>query len=179
MADAPAPERRRAPALVLPLVGMAIGFVGALVILFLINSGGGDAPEDRAYPDGWRGDFLRTVDEFDAALAETAPPADGEACRESAGSACNLRREDLRQALPDLIAFRDELLATDAPAAHADWLERYRVAVGLLASAWDAEFKALLEQDREAFLDAHERGRGASAEAISLRDELSALPESP
>ena len=173
------PARRRTPTLILPIIGMAIGFVGALVILFLINSGGGSAPEDRAYPAGWRGDFLRTVDEFDAALAEAAPPAEGEACREAAGPACNRRREDLRLAVPDLIAFRDELLMTEAPGGHADWLERYRVAVSLLASAWDAEFNALLEQDREAFLDAYERGRRASAEAISLRDELSALPESP
>ena len=173
------PARRRAPTLILPIVGMAIGFVGALVILFLINSGGGSAPEDRVYPAGWRGDFLRTVDEFDAALAEAAPPAEGEACREAAGPACNRRREDLRQTRDDLIAFRDELLMTEAPDEHADWLERYRVAVSLLASAWDAQFNALLEQDREAFLDAYERGREASAEAISLRDELSALPESP
>ena len=179
MAQPPERPRRRAPALILPIAGMAIGFVGALVILFLINSGGRDAPEESDYPAGWRGDFLRTVDEFDKALAEVAPPAEGEACREAAGPACNSRREDLRQALPDLIAFRDELLMTEAPDEHAGWFERYRVAVSRLASAWDAEFNALLEQDREAFLDAYERGREASAEAISLRGELSALPESP
>ena len=179
MAQPPARPRRRTPALILPIAGMVIGFVGALVILFLINSGGGDAPEDPDYPAGWRGDFLRTVDEFSAELAKTAPPSEGEACRAAAGPACNRRREDLRQALPNLVAFRDELLMTEAPAEHAGWIERYRVAVSRLASAWDAEFNALLEQDREAFLDAYARGREASAEAISLRGELSALPESP
>lgn len=179
MPDPPAARRRRTPALILPIIGMAIGFVGALLILFLINSGGDSPPEDPIYPPGWRGDFLRTVDEFDAALAATAPPEEGEACRQSEGPACNRRREDLRQALPDLIRFRDELLITDAPPLHADWLQRYAAAVAKLASAWDAEFNALLDQDRATALAAYERGLDASAEAIALRDELSALPESP
>lgn len=179
MAEPPAAGRRRTPALILPIIGMLIGFVGALVILFLINSGGDPAPEDPVYPSGWRGDFLRTVDEFDAALAATAPPEEGEACRQSEGPACNRRREDLRQSLPDLIAFRDELLIAESPPEHERWLSRYAAAVAKLASAWDAEFNALIDQDRDGFLAAYERGLDASAEAIALRDELSALPESP
>lgn len=179
MPDPPADRRRRTPALILPIIGMAIGFVGALLILFLINSGGDPAPEDPVYPPGWRGDFLRTVDEFDAALAATAPPEEGEACRDEPGPACNRRREDLRQALPDLIAFRDELLIAESPSGHERWLSRYAAAVAKLASAWDAEFDALIDQDRDGFLAAYERGLDASAEAIALRDELSALPESP
>ena len=172
MAGAPASRRRRAPALILPLAGMAIGFAGALAILFLINSGGGDEPAERAYPDGWRGGILRTADEYDAALGRVAPPADGEACAGGDSAACNRRREHLRRSLPDLIAFRDELLGTEAPAPHADWLSGYTVAVGKLASAWNAQFQALLDQDSTAYARAHERGREASAEAIALRGEM-------
>ena len=172
MAGAPASRRRRAPALILPFAGMAIGFAGALAVLFLINSGGDGDPAERAYPDGWRGGILRTADEFDAALGRVAPPADGEACAGGNSAACNRRREHLRRSLPDLIAFRDELLDAEAPARHADWLRGYTVAVGKLASAWDAQFRALLDQDATAYALAHERGREASAEAIALRGEL-------
>ena len=172
-APRPRRRRRRRPAtLIIPIVGAIIGFVGALVILYSLNLGGGGSE----YPEGYFGDILRLSAEADAELAELMPVEVGAACRDGeqdgGRAACRTRREHLRRGVPRWLQFRDELFALEPPEAAAGWHRRYLVAVANLAGGFNAQFQALLENDRAAYLTALERTREASEIERALTDEF-------
>ena len=168
-------ERRRAGrrrggrgALIFPVVGMIIGFVGALLILWALDLGGGGSE----YPPGYYGEILRLSAEADAELEEIMPVEVGAACRDGDDAACRVRREQLRRGVPRWLQLRDDLFALTPPEEAAGWHRRYLVAVANLAGGFNAQLQALLEGDRGGYLAALERSREASGQERALTDEF-------
>lgn len=161
-------RRRRRATLIIPIIGAIIGFVLALVILYSLNLGGGGSE----YPEGYFGDILRLSAEADAELAEIMPVEVGAACRDGDVSACRVRREHLRRGVPRWLQLRDDLFALEPPEAAAGWHRRYLVAAANLAGGFNAQFQALLENDRAGYLTALERTREASEVERALTDEF-------
>ena len=145
-----------------------IGFVGAMVILYSLNLGGGGSE----YPDGYYGDVLRLSVAADAELEEIMPLEAGIACRDGDETACWVRREHLRRGVPRWLQLRDDLFALEPPEEAAGWHRRYLVAVANLAGGFNAEFQALLADDRAEYLTALERTREASEVERALTDEF-------
>ena len=85
---------------------------------------------------------------------------------------CRVHRENLRRGLPDSELFRDALFDLEPPEQAADWHTRYLTAISLLHSGYHAQFEALLADDRDAFLDAHDRTLNAAQEAGILFDDF-------
>ena len=160
--------RRRRATLIIPIIGAVIGFVGAMVILYSLDLGGGGSE----YPDGYYGDVLRLSAAADAELEGIMPIEAGIACRDGEEAACWARREHLRRGVPRWLQLRDDLFALEPPEEAAGWHRRYLVAVANLAGGFNAEFQALLEDDRAEYLAALERTREASEIERALTDEF-------
>ncbi len=85
---------------------------------------------------------------------------------------CRIHRENLRQGLTPSERFRDALFDLGPPQRAADWHNRYLTAIAFLHSGYSAQFGALEDNDRDAFLEAHERTVAAAAEAGDLFDDF-------
>lgn len=158
---------------------MVIGFVAALILLRALNLGGGDDAEPVVdgvvYLPGYFADIHRLIGDADADLGRLIPPVDGQACADGGGDAvCRRHREHLRVGVPRAERFRDDLFALDPPEHAGDWHSRYLVAAAQLHAGFNAQFQALLDGDRDAFLDAYRRTQAASSDAASLRLDFDA-----
>lgn len=169
--SAPRPRRRRRrrrATLIIPIIGAIIGFVGAMVILYSLNLGGGGSE----YPPGYYGDVLRLSAAADAELEEIMPIEAGIACRDGEETACWARREHLRRGVPRWLQLRDDLFALQPPEEAAGWHRNYLVAVANLAGGFNAQLQALLEDDRAGYLAALQRTREASEVERALTNEF-------
>ena len=176
--DPPQGERRRRnPSLIFPIVGMVIGFIAALLVLRALNLGGGGddltQPADQyQYLPGYFADINRLIEDADFDLAVAIPSDRGETCAAGGDgyeTACRQHRENLRQGVPRAEQFRDALFDLDPPEHAAEWHQRYLTAVSQLHAAFNAQFEALADVDRDGFLRAYDRAAAASADAAQLR----------
>ncbi len=156
-----------------------IGFVAALFLLRELDIFEGDPapPEPNVadqcdYPTGYENDVCQLVARASQDVAEQLDPDAIGGCLDGARDDCRAHREGLRRLLPLSVAFRDALFALTPPDAATDWHGRYLTAVSALHSAYDAQFRALLANDDEAFRVAHERTLTAAADAETLWDEF-------
>ncbi len=173
---------RRSPSLLIPIIGALIGFIAALFLLRELDLFESEPPPttpainaDCSYPLGGYFDQLcnlvarATVEIQTAIIPETAA-----ACVEAntVNTDCRIHRENLRRGLPTTERFRDALFALDPPEHAADWHNRYLTAISLLHSGYHAQFTALQDIDREAFLAAHERTLDAADQAADLFEDF-------
>ncbi len=170
---------RRRSTLLIPLIGALIGFAAALFLLRELDIFEGEPAPDGLqlaescdYPAGTYFERLCSlVGRATLDLQSTIDPGTAARCAER-GVDCRLHREHLRQGLPASERFRDALFDLEPPGQAADWHNRYLTAAAALHSGYSAQFNALQDDDREAFLDAHERTRAAAAEAGDLFDDF-------
>ena len=167
--------------LLIPIAGAVIGFIAALFLLRELDIFEGDpAPPDANvadqcdFPIGYYDDVCQLVARASRDVTEQLDPEAINACVDGDNDACRMHREGLRRLLPLSEAFRDALFELAPPEAAEDWHLRYLTAVSALHSAYDAQFRALVQDDHEAFLAAHERTVAAAEETGSLWDEFQA-----
>ena len=171
--------RRQRSSLLIPIIGGIIGFVAALFLLRELDIFEGDpAPPEPAlgaacdYPAGSYFDQLcHLVARATVEIQTAIDPATALRCVDEQAD-CRIHRENLRQGLPTTERFRDALFELEPPEQAADWHGRYLTAIALLHSGYDAQFRALQESEREAFLAAHERTLAAASEAGALFDDF-------
>lgn len=172
-------RERRTSSLLFPIIGAIIGFIAALFLLRELDIFEGDqAPVGPVvnqacdYPPGGYFDRLCNLVAHATVEIQTAiAPEVAEACVEQQ-SECRTHRESLRQGLPTIERFRDALFELDPPEQAEDWHGRYLTAIAQLHSAYNAQFRALQENDREGFLEAHERTTGAAEDAGTLFEDF-------
>ena len=170
---------RQSPSLLIPIIGGIIGFVAALFLLRELDIFEGDPiplePQINAecdYPVGGYFDQLcNLVARATVELQTTISPDTAAQCVDQ-DLGCRIHRENLRRGLPDSERFRDALFDLEPPEQAEDWHQRYLTAISLLHSGYYAQFEALQDNDREAFLAAHERTRSASTEAETLFEDF-------
>lgn len=167
--------------LLIPIAGAVIGFIAALFLLRELDIFEGDpAPPDANvadqcdFPTGYYDDVCQLVARVSRNVAEQLDPEAIRACVDGDSDACRTHREGLRRLLPLAEAFRDALFELTAPEPAAEWHGRYLTTVATLHSAYHAQFQALVANDREAFLTAHERSVGAGEDAGALWDSFQA-----
>lgn len=167
--------------LLIPIAGAMIGFIAALFLLRELDIFEGDPPPPEPnvadqcdYPTGYHNDVCQLVARASQDVAEQLDQEAIEDCLDGAQDACRTHREGLRRLLPLSEAFRDALFALTPPDAAEDWHLRYLTAVSALHSAYDAQFRALSQNNREAFLTAHERTVAAAEETGILWEEFGA-----
>ena len=172
---------RSRTSLLIPIAGALIGFIAALFLLRELDIFEGDPPPPDAnvagqcdFPTGYYNDVCQLVARASRDVAEQLDPEVISACVDGDNDACRSHREGLRRLLPLAEAFRDALFALTPPEQAADWHGDYLTAVASLHSAYNAQFQALVGNDREAFLTAHERTAGAATEAGRLWDNFQA-----
>ena len=171
----PHSARRRSSSLLIPIIGALIGFVAALFLLRELDIFEGDplppAPSPGAacsYPAGSYFDQLcNLVARATVEIQTVIDPETAAACVDN-NMDCRIHRENLRSGLPTSERFRDALFELQPPEHAADWHNRYLTAIALLHSGYHAQFTALQESDREAFLSAHERTLTAASDAAEL-----------
>ena len=171
-------RRRQSSSLLIPIVGGIIGFVAALFLLRELDIFEGDPPPtepainaDCTYPVGSYYDQLcNLVARATLEIQTVIDPDTAARCAEEQVD-CRVHRENLRRGLPTTERFRDALFDLEPPAKAEDWHHRYLTGISLLHSGYNAQFIALQDGDREAFLEAHERTvDGASEAAILFED---------
>ena len=172
-------RRRQRSSLLIPIVGGIIGFIAALFLLRELDIFEGDpappAPVLGAacdYPVGSYFDQLcHLVARATVEIQDVIDPEVAARCVEE-NSDCRIHREHLRRGLPTTERFRDALFELDPPEKAEDWHNRYLTAISLLHSGYNAQFVALQDNDREAFLAAHERTVEAASGAGALFDDF-------
>ena len=172
-------RERRSSSLLIPIIGAIIGFIAALFLLRELDIFEGDpAPvgpilnESCDYPIGSYFDQLCNLVARATVEIQTAiNPEVAESCVDQ-DMDCRTHRENLRQGLPTIERFRDALFELDPPEHAEDWHGRYLTAIAQLHSGYNAQFRALQESEREAFLAAHERTSEAAAESGALFDDF-------
>ena len=165
--------------LLFPVIGMIIGFIAALVLLRELDIFEGDpAPsglqvnESCDYPVGSYFDQLCNVVSRATVEIQTAiSPETAADCAEQ-NIDCRLHRENLRQGLPTSERFRDALFDLEPPEHADDWHQRYLRAVAFLHSGYNAQFAALQDNDRDAFLTAHEQTLEAASDTAALFEDF-------
>ena len=173
-------ERQRG-SLLFPIIGGLIGFIAALFLLRELDIFEGDpaAPElavsgDCTYPAGSYYDQLcNLVARATVEIQTTIAPETSAACVEEALD-CRIHRENLRLGLPASERLRDALFELNPPEQAEAWHGRYLTAIAQLHSGYNAQFSALQESDREAFLAAHERTLAASQGSAALFEDFQA-----
>ncbi len=158
-----------------------IGFVAALFLLRELDIFESDPPPPEPnvadqcdYPTGYYNDVCQLVARASQDVAEQLDPEAINGCLDAVQDDCRTHREGLRRLLPLSEAFRDALFALTPPERGEDWHLRYLTAVSALHSAYDAQFRALVQNEQEAFLAAHERTITAAADTGTLWDEFQA-----
>lgn len=172
-------QERRRSSLLIPIIGALVGFVAALFLLRELDIFEGDpAPLQPTlggncdYPLGSYFDQLcNLVARATLEIQTTIDPSTATACVEE-DLDCREHREHLRLGLPTSERFRDALFELEPPDIADDWHGRYLTAVSLLHSGYHAQFTALQENDRNAFLLAHERTIEAATQAAALFDDF-------
>ncbi len=172
-------RRRQAPSLLIPIIGAVIGFIAALFLLRELDIFEGDpaptGPSVNAacdYPLGGYFDQLcNLVARATVEIQSTVVPDNAASCVED-NLDCRIHRENLRLGLPTIERFRDALFELDPPEHALDWHNRYLTAIAQLHSGYNAQFNALQDNDRGAFLVAHDRTAAASTEAAVLFDDF-------
>ncbi len=158
---------------------MIIGFIAALFLLRELDIFEGDpAPagfrvsESCDYPVGSYFDQLCNLVSRATVEIQTVIGIDtAESCvAENVG--CRVHRENLRQGLPTSERFRDALFDLQPPEHAEDWHQRYLRAVAFLHSGYNAQFAALQDNDRDAFLSAHEQTLEAALDAAALFEDF-------
>jgi len=165
--------------LLFPIIGMIIGFIAALFLLRELDIFEGDpAPvglqvnESCNYPVGSYFDQLCNVVSRATVEIQTAINSETAAGCAERNIDCRLHRENLRQGLPTSERFRDALFDLEPPKHADDWHQRYLRAVAFLHSGYNAQFAALQDNDRDAFLSAHEQTLEAASEAAALFEDF-------
>ncbi|MYB21304.1 MAG: hypothetical protein F4066_06715 [Chloroflexi bacterium] len=165
--------------LLFPIIGMIIGFIAALFLLRELDIFEGDpAPiglqvnESCEYPVGSYFDQLCNL--VARATVEVQTAIDRETAAQCAEqeNVCRLHRENLRQGLPTSERFRDALFDLEPPKHADDWHQRYLRAVAFLHSGYNAQFTALQDNNRDAFLSAHEQTLEAASDAAALFEDF-------
>ena len=172
-------RRRRSSSLLIPIIGAIIGFVAALFLLRELDIFEGDpAPPEPVlnaachYPIGSYFDQLcNFVARATVEIQSMIDPAVASGCVNH-NTDCRIHRENLRRGLPTTERFRDTLFDLEPPEQANDWHGRYLTAISLLHSGYHAQFTALQDNDREAFLAAHERTLSAADQAATLFDDF-------
>lgn len=165
--------------LLFPVVGMIIGFIAALFLLRELDIFEGDPTPaglqvngSCEYPVGSYFDQLCNLVARATVEIQTAiDPETAAQCAEQDND-CRLHRENLRQGLPTSERFRDALFDLEPPEHADDWHQRYLRAVAFLHSGYNAQFAALQESDREAFLSAHAQTLEAALDATALFEDF-------
>ena len=183
MSSSPEPGRsrgrRQSSSLLIPIVGGIIGFVAALFLLRELDIFEGDtappAPAinaDCMYLVGSYYDQLcNLVARATIEIQTVITPETATRCVEERVD-CRVHRENLRRGLPTTERFRDALFSLEPPEKAEDWHNRYLTGVSLLHSGYHAQFAALQDADREAFLEAHERTQDAALETGTLFEDF-------
>ena len=172
-------RRRQTSSLLIPIIGGIIGFIGALFLLRELDIFEGDPPAPAPslaaacdYPVGGYYDQLCTlVARATVEIQTVINPDTATRCVEE-NADCRVHRENLRRGLPTTERFRDALFDLEPPEKAEDWHNRYLTAISLLHSGYNAQFVALQDDDREAFLAAHERTAEAASGAGELFDDF-------
>ena len=172
--------RRRQPStLLIPIIGGIIGFVAALFLLRELDIFEGDpappAPSLGAacdYPIGsYYDELCHLVARASVEIQDTIDPNTAMRCVEE-NVDCRIHRENLRRGLPTTERFRDALFELEPTEKAEEWHHRYLTAISLLHSGYNAQFVALQDSDRDAFLAAHERTVEAASGAGVLYDDF-------
>ena len=158
---------------------MIIGFIAALFLLRELDIFEGDpAPaglqvnESCDYPPASYFDQLCNLVARATVEIQTAiDPETATICVEQDVD-CRLHRENLRQGLPNSERFRDALFDLEPPEHADDWHQRYLRAVAFLHSGYSAQFAALQDDDRSAFLLANEQTLQAALDAAALFEDF-------
>ncbi len=172
-------RRRQRSSLLIPIIGAIIGFIAALFLLRELDIFEGDpVPLEPSlgaacdYPVGGYYDQLcNLVARATVEIQTVIDPETAELCAEE-NTDCRIHRENLRRGLPTTERFRDALFDLKPTEKAEDWHTRYLTAISLLHSGYNAQFVALQENDREAFLSAHERTIEAASGATGLFDDF-------
>ncbi len=172
-------RRRQTSSLLIPIIGGVIGFIGALFLLRELDIFEGDpAPPEPLlgaacdYPVGSYYDQLcNVVSRATVEIQSVIDPETATRCVDE-NADCRVHRENLRRGLPTTERFRDALFDLEPPEKAEDWHNRYLTAISLLHSGYNAQFVALQDNDRDAFLAAHERTVEAASGAGALYDDF-------
>ena len=172
-------RRRQPPALLIPLIGATIGFVAALFLLRELDIfESTPAPVEPTlgaacdYPLGTYYDQLcNLVARATVEIQTTISPEIATQCIDDEVE-CRTHRENLRRGLPTSERFRDALFDLEPPEVATDWHQRYLTAISLLHSGYHAQFQALLNNDRDALLGAHQRTLEAASQAADLFEDF-------
>ncbi len=172
-------RQRQRGSLLFPIIGGVIGFIAALFLLRELDIFEGDpGPPDVGvsgyctYPAGsYHDELCNLVVRGTVEIQSTLDAEVAERCVAEAID-CRVHREQLRLALLESERLRDGLFALDPPEQAADWHGRYLTSVALLHSGFNAQFSALREGDRDAFLAAHERTLEAADESEELFEDF-------
>jgi hypothetical protein len=172
-------RRRQSSSLLIPIIGGIIGFVAALFLLRELDIFEGTSPPpppainaNCTYPLGSYFDQLcNLVARATVEIQTVIEPETATRCVDE-NLDCRVHRENLRRGLPTSERFRDALFDLEPPEQAEDWHNRYLTAVSLLHSGYNAQFVALQDNDREAFLVAHERTVAAASETGALFDDF-------
>lgn len=172
-------RRRQSSSLIIPIIGGIIGFIAALFLLRELDIFEGDpaqvGPTVNAacdYPAGSYFDQLcNLVARATVEIQNVIEPETAARCVND-NTDCRIHRENLRRGLPAIERFRDALFELDPPEHAQDWHDRYRTAISLLHSGYNAQFNALQDNDRDAFLAGHERTLTAAAESGVLFNDF-------
>lgn len=177
--DSGSRRRRQPPSLLIPIIGGIIGFVAALFLLRELDIFEGDpAPPEPTlaaacdYPLGSYYDQLCNLVARATVEIQTAIDPETAALCVEENADCRVHRENLRRGLPTTERFRDALFDLEPPEKAEDWHHRYLTGISLLHSGYNAQFVALQESDREAFLAAHERTVEAASGSNALFDDF-------
>ena len=172
-------RRRQSPSLLIPIIGAIIGFIAALFLLRELDIFEGDpAPVGPSVtascdypPGGYFNELCNFVARATVEIQSTIDPDTAANCVEN-NVDCRIHRENLRRGLPTIERFRDALFDLEPPEHAVDWHNRYLTGISQLHSGYNAQFNALQDNDREAFLTAHKRTVAASAEAAALFEDF-------
>ena len=170
---------RQRSSLLIPIIGGIIGFIAALFLLRELDIFEGDpAPPEPSlaaacdYPVGSYYDQLcNLVARATVEIQTVIDPDTAARCVEE-NADCRIHRENLRRGLPTTERFRDALFDLEPPEQAEDWHHRYLTAISLLHSGYNAQFRALQDDDREGFLAAHERTLEAAVASGALFDDF-------
>lgn len=172
-------HERRSSSLLIPIIGAIIGFIAALFLLRELDIFEGDptpvGPTVNGscdYPIGSYFDQLcNLVARATVEIQTEISPEVATSCVEQ-NTDCRMHRENLRQGLPTIERFRDALFKLNPPEQAEDWHGRYLTAIAQLHSGYNAQFRALQDDVREDFLEAHERTTAAAEEAGTLFEDF-------
>ena len=172
-------RRRQPSSLLFPIIGGIIGFIAALFLLRELDIFEGDPPAPApsaaaacSYPaDSYYSELCILVARATVEIQSEIDPETAVRCVEQ-NTDCRIHREHLRRGLPTTERFRDALFDLEPTEQAEDWHQRYLTAISLLHSGYHAQFSALQDGDREAFLAAHERTLDAAAGAAQLYDDF-------